>query len=505
MRASYPNVKQVEVDKNVLNAVKNARNNARNQMLKSTRKQIAPEAPFNDYKMRLYKGHGKEVLRTFPVIIALILTTALLMAVFADWLQAIIWLTIATLVYGLLAYVAKLPTSTKKAAKQVFNRTQLIIGLQTTASIVWVALPFASWQVADGSLVVVSELAVLITVVCLTATACISIPGSLLLASAIPVAAFCGTAYLTGDPLRFICAFILLSICGALYTVCDLIHNNRLEQVSAVAERENLMLEVELAQAQSDKARLAAEDASFAKSRFLALISHELRTPLNAIMGFSEVMALEQLGPMENKLYKEYAGDIYKSGEHLLTIINEILDISRIEADRYELHEGPLDLVTIAEACCRMLDIKINSKSITLKREYESNLPLIWADEKSVRQVVLNILSNAIKFTPEGKGMILLRIGWTRGGGQYISVKDNGPGIAEEEIPIVLQPFGQGSIAIRSAEQGTGLGLPIVQGIMKRHGGAFQLKSRLRAGTEAIATFPPSRVTAPDGAVDMAS
>lgn len=126
-------------------------------------------------------------------------------------------------------------------------------------------------------------------------------------------------------------------------------------------------------------------------------------------------------------------------------------------------------------------------------QQFEPELPRIYADERAVRQVTLNLLSNAVKFTSTG-GEILVRVGWTAGGGQYVSVKDNGPGIPPEEIPVVLSAFGQGSIAIKSAEQGTGLGLPIVQGLIAMHGGEFQLHSKLREGTEAIAIFPLSRV-----------
>jgi two-component system cell cycle sensor histidine kinase PleC len=120
-------------------------------------------------------------------------------------------------------------------------------------------------------------------------------------------------------------------------------------------------------------------------------------------------------------------------------------------------------------------------------------MPSVWIDEKAMRQVALNLLSNAVKFTPSG-GEITVKVGWTAGGGQYISIKDNGPGIPEEEIPIVLSAFGQGSIAIKSAEQGTGLGLPIVQAILAKHNGQFILRSKLREGTEAIAILPPRRV-----------
>ncbi|HEX2512831.1 MAG TPA: ATP-binding protein, partial [Xanthobacteraceae bacterium] len=130
---------------------------------------------------------------------------------------------------------------------------------------------------------------------------------------------------------------------------------------------------------------------------------------------------------------------------------------------------------------------------ITIHEVFEPELPRLWADERAIRQICLNLLSNAIKFTPQG-GEIWLKVGWTASGGQYLSVKDTGPGIPEEEIPIVLASFGQGSNSIKSAEQGAGLGLPIAKSLVDLHGGTFQLKSKLRIGTEVIVTFPPERV-----------
>lgn len=140
-----------------------------------------------------------------------------------------------------------------------------------------------------------------------------------------------------------------------------------------------------------------------------------------------------------------------------------------------------------------MMELRARNKDIRIVQNFEQTLPRLFADERAVRQIALNLLSNAIKFTPTG-GEVRVRVGWTAGGGQYVSIKDNGPGIPPDEIPVVLSAFGQGSIAIKSAEQGTGLGLPIVQGLIAMHGGEFELNSRLREGTEAIAIFPPTRV-----------
>jgi len=258
-------------------------------------------------------------------------------------------------------------------------------------------------------------------------------------------------------------------------------------------EKDALIAELETAKAMSDEARRRAEDANLAKSRFLASMSHELRTPLNAILGFSEVMANEVLGPLNNPTYREYAHDVHDSGQHLLDLINEILDLSRIEAGRYQLNEEPISLLSIVEECCHLMELRARNKDIRIVQDFESVLPRLFADERAMRQITLNLLSNAIKFTPTG-GEVRVRVGWTAGGGQYVSIKDNGPGIPPDEIPVVLAAFGQGSIAIKSAEQGTGLGLPIVQGLVAMHGGEFELHSKLREGTEAIAIFPPTRV-----------
>jgi two-component system, cell cycle sensor histidine kinase PleC len=259
------------------------------------------------------------------------------------------------------------------------------------------------------------------------------------------------------------------------------------------AEKDALIAELEQAKAISDEARLRAEEANHAKSRFLATMSHELRTPLNAILGFSEIMRSEILGPHEIPTYKEYANDIHHSGQHLLNLINEILDISRIEAGRYELHEAPIALANVVEDCQRLMRLRAENKGLKILEQFEPDLPQLWADERALRQICLNLLSNAIKFTPAG-GTVTLTIGRTPPGGQYLSVKDTGPGIPQHEIPRVLKSFGQGSLAHQSAEGGTGLGLPITKGLTELHDGSFELKSKLRYGTDVIVTFPRKRV-----------
>ena len=286
---------------------------------------------------------------------------------------------------------------------------------------------------------------------------------------------------------------ILIAAIAFFSLVSEILRRSALRAFVHQAEKDELIAELETAQVISDEARRRAEEANLAKSRFLATMSHELRTPLNAILGFSEVMSGEMLGPLGSETYRSYVRDIHSSGQHLLGLINEILDLSRIEAGQFNLNEEAVELVAIARECLGVVRIKAEAKGLRVRGAFEQDLPALWADERAVRQIILNLLSNAVKFTPRG-GEIVVSVGWTAGAGQYVSVKDNGPGIAEAEIPVVLSTFGQGSVAMKSAEQGTGLGLPIVQALVRLHNGEFQLLSKLREGTESIAVFPQSRV-----------
>lgn len=324
-----------------------------------------------------------------------------------------------------------------------------------------------------------------------------------MLASSLPVAVLAATVPVTiAVGLNFVLAgsvhgYILAGMAVTAQCYFALlsyrIYTSNLATLEARAEKDALIGELEQAKAKSDEARRRAEAANVAKSRFLAQMSHELRTPLNAILGFSEVMKNEIFGPHAIAVYKDYCNDIHSSGVHLLGLINEILDLSRIEAGRYELNEEVVGLAATVEECHHLLKLRAKNRGIIIHEMFEPDMPKLWADERAVRQVCLNLLSNAIKFTPQG-GEIRLKVGWTASGGQYLSVKDTGPGIPEEEIPIVLDTFGQGTNAIKSAEQGAGLGLPIVKSIIDLHGGTFVLRSKLREGTEVIVTFPPERV-----------
>lgn len=244
-------------------------------------------------------------------------------------------------------------------------------------------------------------------------------------------------------------------------------------------------------------AKEEAELANRAKSQFLATMSHELRTPLNAVIGFADMINQEMLGPVGNKTYLEYSRDIAGSAGHLLNIINDILDISRIEAGKLELMEERLSVAEIAEAAARLSRPAAEERSVILEIEAPAALPSLLADGRLVKQILTNLLSNAIRFTPAG-GRVVLRAGLRPTGGVGLSVSDTGIGIAEEDLPRVVKPFEQGSTGHTRQYEGTGLGLPIVRALTDLHGGRFVLTSTVGVGTSATVDFPPAR-TVPAG------
>ncbi len=237
-----------------------------------------------------------------------------------------------------------------------------------------------------------------------------------------------------------------------------------------------------------------AEAASKSKSEFLASMSHELRTPLNAVLGFSEAMIQGIGGPLSDK-QKEYAGHIHQSGSHLLGIISDILDLSKIEAGQVVLQEQPVVMEQLVESCLLMVKERAGGKGLKLKMEVSSNLPMIKADPLRLKQILINLLSNAVKFTD--KGAVILSANYHDQTGFEFAVTDTGIGMTENEMKIALQPFGQVESAFARNHDGTGLGLPIAQHLAVLHGGTLELSSKSGLGTRVTVTFPPSRALPP--------
>ncbi|MAG98801.1 MAG: PAS domain-containing sensor histidine kinase [Alphaproteobacteria bacterium] len=227
---------------------------------------------------------------------------------------------------------------------------------------------------------------------------------------------------------------------------------------------------------------------SRAKSEYLANMSHEIRSPLNAIIGFAELIAGQIFGPIAEPRYVEYAGDIRTSGAHLLEVINDILDLSKIEAGKLELTLAACDPRVPVEAALKLVEQHARTDQVTLETDFAADLPLMRIDERVTRQMTLNLLSNAIKFTPGGRVLVALMLGSEDE--LLLSVTDDGIGIAADDLPRVLEPFGQSSSGLEMARQGTGLGLPLVSRLIKLHGGRLELESEPGSGTRATLVFP---------------
>lgn len=244
-------------------------------------------------------------------------------------------------------------------------------------------------------------------------------------------------------------------------------------------------------------AKMHSDMANRAKSEFLANMSHELRTPLNAIIGFSEIIAKEMLGPIGNKAYWEYARDIHESGGNLLKIINEILDISKIEAGDRALNESIVDMGKVVRSTIELLGPKAFTGNKTVHNNVGA-IPFVIGEETALKQVMLNLLSNAIKFTPPG-GSISFTSEIDRDGHLRLSVTDTGIGLDEKGIEKALSPFGQVNNELAREEAGTGLGLTLVMALMKLHGGKFELFSQKGIGTTATIVVPVTRLEWPKG------
>ncbi|HLH12234.1 MAG TPA: HAMP domain-containing sensor histidine kinase [Methylovirgula sp.] len=448
-----------------------------------------------------YRTFDVELLQLFArarqsSTISLAIVAIVAMAIATAWVplqQLLVWLSLALASLSVSHALAAKFSTLEPASVNVARWRSNFIVAEVIQGIVWaqiVAL-VAETQDPSGRTFI---LVMLLLVAQMNAT----------ITASIPVAVYAGLAPMTAVivgflwPTSFTDMNMPLAVlaCGTLLysaVLAKKLYARSLDTLSFQSEKDELIAELEQAKANSDLARRRAEEANLAKSRFLATMSHELRTPLNAILGFSEVMKAELFGAHKVQSYKEYSHDIHASGQHLLALINEILDLSRVEAGRYELKAEPVALNHLVEDCRHLMALRAKKRDITLNAFSESELPRIWADERAVRQVALNLLSNAIKFTSPG-GIVTIKVGWTSSGGQYFSVKDTGPGIPEEEIPIVMSSFGRGSLAQKNAEEGSGLGLPIVKGLVELHGGTFTLKSKVSEGTEVIVIFPPERV-----------
>jgi len=235
-----------------------------------------------------------------------------------------------------------------------------------------------------------------------------------------------------------------------------------------------------------------AEQANAAKSNFLAAMSHDLRTPLNAIVGFSEMMQSRVFGPLGDRHYDEYADDIHKSGMLLVNLINDILDLSKIEANKYTIEDELIEIKSLVKESIVQNQVALRSKNQEIRIQIDTKLPILRADRRAMLQVLNNLISNSIKFSSDGcEVLVTAEVDDT---GRYlVSVSDNGPGISPEDIKTIAEPFTQAKAHHARPNEGSGLGLYLVDSLMKLHGGTMRVDSELNVGTTVILQFPSER------------
>ncbi|MCW2245197.1 signal transduction histidine kinase [Azospirillum fermentarium] len=280
---------------------------------------------------------------------------------------------------------------------------------------------------------------------------------------------------------------------GAALTAAALAHGWRRQRDAARAERDRLAGQVEHLTAALATAQAAADSDRQSKAQFIATMSHELRTPLNAIIGFSEIIEAEVMGPVGERLYVSYAGDIRESAVHLLELINTILDVANADGGGGHMAERPVSPTDLVNASLRLMRDRAGRSRVTLAADMDDATPAVMADEGMVMRMLDNVLSNAVKFTPAG-GTVTVSVAEDAAGGLAFRVTDTGIGMAEEALERIFDPFFQVDGRLNRHYEGAGLGLALTRALLLRHGGTIALDSAPGRGTTVSLRFPPERV-----------
>lgn len=312
----------------------------------------------------------------------------------------------------------------------------------------------------------------------------------MLVSSLLPLSFLGAVRYLFGGSVEDLCVAVFILMLGIQFFADGRRLTFRLDQDTRLRfEVEDLARELEEARDEALRKRFEAETANASKTAFLANMSHELRTPLNAILGFSEIIAKECFGAVGSPRYREYAADIHSSGSHLLSLINDLLDVAKIEAGRMEIEPSELEVRKCFDSALKIIGAKARERRQDLVIEVDPSAPTLYADERALKQILINLVSNAVKFTPEG-GRITVLGSRARDGSFQITVEDNGPGIPREKLDKIFKPFSQVDNRYDRQGGGTGLGLALVRGLAELHGGRAWLESEQGKGCRAYVLLP---------------
>lgn len=462
---------------------------------------VEAETPWQGDLLQMFLRNQIHVAPTMPIMAALLAITAML------WTPALIvisWLLGTLGCIAMQIYMCQLYFKAPRSESEQRDWIGMMSATELLQGMFWIMPLFLFWPGKDGT-----QGSFL-----LAAIIAVSAVRLLIVSNFMPVLV-AGTGVITigialrcvsqGEPIYFSLAGVIITLEVFFLFIARQLQETARDMIIFRNQKDQLITELKSARDRAESEKTKADSANRAKSVFLANMSHELRTPLNAILGFSEVLEREMFGPIANRTYRDYAGDIHSSGRYLLDLINDILDISRIEAGRRELLEEPISLPEAFAQSVRLLEKATAEKSITLQSSVPPNMPRILGDARAINQVLINLLNNAVKFTPVN-GHVQLSARRASNGAVQLIVADNGPGIPAPEVNQALSAFTRGSLATKKAVDGAGLGLSIVKGIMDLHEGKISINSAVGIGTEVICEIPAKRVlSGPRGELQAAA
>ncbi|MBV9551060.1 MAG: hypothetical protein JO256_15435 [Alphaproteobacteria bacterium] len=360
--------------------------------------------------------------------------------------------------------------------------------MQVAISTAWGAMPWLLWEPGNS----LNHMFLAAAVLSVVAALLVSRGSNMVMyvASLVPISLMTTARFLAGDTTADLVIGVLSPCIGVQMWLTGRPLIQRMEEDSRLRFKvEDLARELEETRDDALRKRFEAEAANASKTAFLANMSHELRTPLNAILGFSEIISQECFGPVGNTRYRDYAGDIHSSGAHLLSLINDLLDIAKIEAGRMEIAPHPLEARRIFDIALKLIGTRAKEKAQEFSVTIEASAPPLYADERALKQILINLVSNAVKFTPEG-GHIEVIGSLGADGGFQIMVKDNGPGIPRDKLDRIFTPFSQVDNRYDRQGGGTGLGLALVRGLAELHGGKAWLESEFGKGCAVFVNLP---------------
>ena len=370
----------------------------------------------------------------------------------------------------------------------VYSWLQCFVMIQAFGSAAWGLMPWLCWEA--GNPLNHMFLAACVMAVMATLVAARGSNMKMYVANLLPLSIMAASRFFLGDSF----ADTLMGL-GAPFVAMQMLFTGRPlvlrmgDDARLRFKVEDLARELEETRDEALKKRFEAEAANASKTAFLANMSHELRTPLNAILGFSEIIAQECFGPVGSDRYRDYAGDIHASGAHLLSLINDLLDVAKIEAGRMDIAPKILDAGRTFDIALKLIGTKARDKSQALDITVDPDAPPLYGDERAIKQILINLASNAIKFTPVG-GRIEVVGSRAPGGDFQIMVRDNGPGIPRDKLDHIFQPFNQVDNRFDRQAGGTGLGLALVKGLSQLHGGRAWLESEYGRGCAVFVVLP---------------